>query len=315
MISRFRQNLIAMGSLAVAMAAIAWYLGSNWTQVKPLLSLEPGYLLAILLLLLVQMGLQAFANRMMFRSLGYAVGFDICVWLSVVGNAANQFLPLQSGSALRAFYLKRVFAVELSQFGSAVIALQLMILINSCMIASAIGLVFMPWNWATLLVLVSSGSVFLVAALIFFLPRISNPQTRIMAFAARAIDGLHNLKSPRSRFYALLLCANLLCLVDSSIFYLACRCVGLDVHLANAVFLSSFVSVAAFISLTPGNIGIRESLYGIFSQAVVLTPVEAVSVSVLSRLLGLVRTFSLLPMAIFFLNRRAKSSNPETEAD
>ncbi len=301
------RTLISIALSTLALIGLGYYLYRNWADVTPLLDANPVLLVVMLLLLLVQMWGQAACNWLMFKTLGSQVNLLECFWLGIVSNTANSLLPAQPGAAVRAVYLKKVHQLEFAHFSSAFFAFQIVDVVVVSTIYLVLYLTRAPKNQFTTALAIFAFVVIAVCLATFLLPKIKQPRNRFFVFFVNAWDGWHQLKSKPKTLVFLVLGVFLIRAIDGIVFYVACAAVGLEVGFDKALMATSLAAVFNAVKVTPGNIGIQESVYGMLSSIVGVSSVQCVTISLLIRTITIVRSVLILPIALHQLNRRTSA--------
>jgi uncharacterized membrane protein YbhN (UPF0104 family) len=239
----------------------------------------------------------------LYRALGAELGIGESLGLSKVANALNMILPAQIGGVARAVYLKRKYALPYSQtpvifLGSLVMSLSVgaSIVILFDVIHTLVGrsVPFILWIGGA-----ASASIF---ALWVTIPEcITSRLGRIGNLLSLFSDGLERLRANRQTLFRAIFYQILLFSIGGAQVAVAYKSMGLQVDLLTGMAIIAFKSFLSLINLTPGNLGIRESVFGYLSELSGLSFAQGVAASVLIRAVGLVITYSIAPIAWYLL--------------
>jgi len=185
---------------------------------------------------------------------------------TILGN----YLPMRPGTILRFHYFKKIHGLEYSRLGG-IVALRLFILVTATGLLGCIGLGGLQLSdrpGVTLLWLVF-GSMFAVPLVAWWIPgrAIRLPDNRIGRLAQKFLSGFVTIKSrPRLAIVILLL---MLCQFTVLSVRLLISFDAIQVQLSPWVLLlmAPVAMLLSYVTITPGNLGLREWIIGFLSLA------------------------------------------------
>jgi uncharacterized membrane protein YbhN (UPF0104 family) len=252
------------------------------------LALSPGYVVLAALAVLAYVLANAERSRLLVAAvLGRAPAVRTFLDTLVVSRFLNGALP-QAGSAYRAVALKHQLALSYRGFIAVHLAaagFELLLLVPLAVWLLAAGPASAPPPPALLLV-VSLLSIALVV--------VSRPRNAAGsgAPAATSIAALTVLAS-RSWLPVMLQTGAVLALA-AVMQWLAFSAVGLALDLRILVVFVLLNRISQYVSITPGNIGVRELAYGLAGSAIGVSETAAVAASLLLRVLTWLVLLALL---------------------
>ena len=296
-------RVLALG-MVVALGAYIWWHRGEFASV---VVVSPFYLV---LCAFTTVGILA-SNGILLYAMVNKLGGRIGIWestnLSIVATGAN--VLTQSGTVVRALYLKRLHGFAYSQFLATLIGSQVLMGIV-CSGFAAIGLA-----WLALIdqrrglgPLIGGVTICLgVSLLAFFLPRIRPGDSWFWGRVATVSDSWYRLRK-EPKFLATLT-ALVALQVGSQIlsFWTGFLAIGIGVGLPAATAAGSLATLASIPSVTPGAIGIYEAASAFIGLSLDIPPVNSVMASMVSRAVGLVPVLVLAPLATLFLARQNKT--------
>jgi len=224
--------------------------------------------------------------------------------LSVVSNLYNLIFPFKGGSIIRAIYLKKNYSFSYSNFLSTLYAIYvLMFLVGSFVGLLSIVLIRIFYDIPTLnKVLYIILPLFLFTfGLIRFFPKFKESDNELFNKFIKILNGWHIIKDNKRIIYTTLIILFLQFIFGAVSIRLAYHAIGIDVPFLKALFITTMEFLSIIISLTPGNLGISESV-NIFSAKILgIGLTEAIAVAVLVRLINTILVLLLGPVFSWFL--------------
>ncbi|MCK4821260.1 flippase-like domain-containing protein [bacterium] len=216
------------------------------------------------------------------------IGFFECYGLVRTSSFINLLLPFGGGASFKAIYLKKLLKFRYSSFiASMAITNTLKILIF------ALAAVFLVMSLGGILLAVSI--VIFFAALLFLI--LGHKLERLDVSSAGYVMGVINewqeIKKDRMTMAKLICLSLFLFAVASLNTWLLFRAFSVDIPLRAAGTIAAFTSITGLLNLVPGNLGIREALFIMISNAYGIEINESVHAAALGRILQIIWTFIL----------------------
>jgi uncharacterized membrane protein YbhN (UPF0104 family) len=302
-----KQRIFSISILIFAIMAGLYFVYRDWNQFASLRIERPFLLLPLSGLMLLFFVVNGYVSAIWYRT--FAVHLNFVEWfgLSVVNTFGNFITPFRGGAVSNAVYLKRRHGFAIAAFVGVLAATSVI----AFWLNAVVGLVSLAWIYwsygyfSMVALLVFGGGFAALTGVIWFAPRVGEPANPFLARFARAVNGWHQIKSYRKQVLETALLNLLNVVLMTTITMLEFRVLGLELPLAKALFLSIFPAFSLLVSITPGNLGIREG-FAVFSGMVASVAVpEVLAVSVLDRLMTFGLSFVLSTAFYPLLARRA----------
>lgn len=220
--------------------------------------------------------------------------------LTVCTSMYNYFTPASGGAVARAVYLKQRHDLPFSEYASLWAGIYWVSFFISSLLALVLGLAsyspadeyYLPIVAVAALLLI--GTITAGAVSFFFnLSRIPLPGVRLRNMASTFSSGLARFrKSRRMLLPVCFFCLGFL-LLSAVKLYFAFESLGISVSFMRLILVQAFLSISLVISITPGNLGIREGIVGLFSGILGISVEQAVIGALLDRVVSLVVVFVL----------------------
>ena len=264
-IKTFVRNFISV----IIIAGLGYYLWTHWDIFYAALDASWHHILGLVLCIILTFMLNSCQVLLLFRKLGVKIGFWENVFVLIAMILGNH-LPMRAGSLIRMRYFKKVHGLEYVKFTST-IAVRTLILLSTTGFLGCIGMIGLklsgsPFNVVLLCILISMVVISLTVCLIPA-PKIVKPKNVFLKVWSDFLTGFDTIQSHPT------LLLQIVGLVLMQFAVLAIRLYisfdAIQVELSPWIFLilAPMTSLISFLSLTPGNLGLREWAIGIISLA------------------------------------------------
>lgn len=284
------------------------YIANNINDFKPLLDVNPLYLCIIASIVIISIVSNGIFTKFVMESFKKPIDTRESTYVSLIASVGNFFAPAGSGFGIRAVYLKKKHGLAYSDYmtllsGNYVIVF----LVVSLLGMVSLGFIHVGYSVAERLLWLMFVGLFVlsVALLIIRVPRkLQNlkPKNQYVASLYEIIVRVSVGWSEITRNRVLMI--KLVCLVlfntlmGMASTFLIIKSLHLHVGLPSLALFSALSSLAMFINITPGNLGIKEALYVFSSGALGLTTDQIISVALIDRIVLFV---VLLVLWLFFV--------------
>lgn len=277
------------------------FLALEWPSVAAILVVSAAFLTNVLIM--------ALFNALVSRRLGANITVVESLALSIVTSAANFVLPMRPGTGLRGIYMKRVYQLSYSRFGSTLVVFYLCnILVASLLGTAALaaiyvdsGLLAMDLLLAFPIMLVASG-----AAIAFRRGAIDGSDDHLPWWSRMRI-GFHEIVGQSSVIVPALVLVLVSFVVSTLSWHFA-----LGEYIAAITYPDSFLIVASqvlggLVPITAGGTGIQE-LAGIYvGHRLDMIIVNLFAVLIWTKVLRIgISVIAAIP-AGWYLNRRMRA--------
>lgn len=282
--------------LAGSLILFAWYFWSHQSDFAILLGIKPIYLAMVALGHLAAIFTNGLFIKLILQSYNKYIDVRESFYIALISAVGNFFLPVGSGTGVRAVYLKRKFKLNYKNFlstlsGNYIIAFLFIALAG---IVSLLALrintspaVFWPLLtvFGAILLVTSWLAVFgLPVSLIKSLSNIKNQKIKRLArLTGEVLAGWNMIAGDKRLVLKLFAITGLNFFTLLVITYASIRALELNVSVWSLVLYSALGSVSLLVNITPGSIGIKEAVYVYAASALGLTAVEILSVALIDR--------------------------------
>ncbi len=239
--------------------------------------------------------------------------------LTLTNTMYNYILPARSGFVARAYYLKENYAFDYSKYisflgGSFVVSFLVASLTSMCLI----GINNYFYNQFYDVLFYISLAVFLGTAtfsLVFWNhrePKIKTGWRKLDTFIVNTVSGLQYFKSSKNILTKVFLINFALIFIRSFRLYFAFLAINVDVGFLNVYIMHSILVYSIVISLTPGNIGIKEGIIVLMAGVMGISLSDAILAAAIDRAVSMVIVFSTGSVYHFFLINKSKKNKSTT---
>lgn len=212
-------------------------------------------------------------------------------YASVLSSIGNFFLPAGSGALLRANYLKKVANLRFKDFVTTLYGTYV-ILFLCYGLMGLLSLIFLQTtisNTGLILAAVflgmigGTGYLTLVGMPKYVQQRLKASNHKLIAGINYVVLGWKTVVRDKMLVYKIIALTLVWFALSMFVFYCSARAVGLNIKLWALVLYSALGSLTMLVNITPGSLGIRESIF-LFSASVLgMTAPQILSVSIVER--------------------------------
>lgn len=253
-----------------------------------------------------------FAN--IYRAIGAKIGYLESFGLYMASGVINFILPAQSGSAVRAVYLKQRHGMPYSQAPSVILGGMVFTFFIGGAIMLIASMYFLIIGQPPPRLIWSAAAVF-TFSILFLWVRIPRRLTARLGRMGNMLnlffDGLELLRSKPREFVlcSLWQVAEFTC--SGLAFWVAFNSLGAIAFTVMAgLNFAVFGSLLNTVFITPGNIGVLEAAIGYIAQIYNFTFIEGASATALVHGAGYLVYYLIAPIGWYFLYHRNRTSIP-----
>lgn len=293
-------------------AIMIWFLSSQPEVLKSLQQIAWYDLVGLILLsILIMLMLGVIFKYLIFI---FGLNLPIREWLGLtsVNTMCNYYLPAQGGLIVRGAYLKRQYNFPFSRYASLVMGSQLVML----GVAATFGIIFLiisrdifAENILPLLGLF--GSVLIITLLIYqIIPTLAIQSARfdkLKPFLQQFIKGLEIWRQHRVAPVYLSLLMVIVIFLWGLRLYACFMAIGEPVNFVQIMIIQTLINLSLVISVTPGNLGVKEGITAFSANLVGISPTTALLASLVDRAVTILVVFSMGMVFSHILIRKLKS--------
>jgi len=275
-----------------------WFLS---TQPEVLMSLRQiawydlvGLILLSMLIMLI-LGVQF---KYLILIFGLNLPFREWLGLTAINTMCNYYLPARGGLIVRGAYLKHQYNFPFSRYTSLVMVSQLLML----GVAAILGIIFLVnsidiFAENTLPLLGLFSSVLIITLSTYQIMPILAMQSarfdKLKPFLQQFMEGLESWRQHHfAMVYFSLLMAILIFLWGLRL-YVCFTALGEPVNFEQIMIIQTLISLSFVISITPGNLGIKEGITAFSASLVGISPTTALLASLVDRAVAVLVVFSM----------------------
>jgi len=253
----------------VIIGGLVYYVWKHWSVFNATLDASWYHVVGLVLCIVVTLVLNSCQVLLLLRALGVKIGFWENTFVFIAMLLGN-YLPMRMGSVLRMHYFKKVHGLQYVKFGG-VIGVRILILLISTGILGCIGMMGSrlsggPFN-VILLCIFASMTLLPLGACMIPARGVQNPKNLFWRVWSDFLSAFETMRSNP------LLLVQIVGLILIQFAMLATRLYisfdAIQVELSPWVFLilAPMTTLISFLSLTPGNLGVREWAIGFLALA------------------------------------------------
>lgn len=297
------KKILSYVLLVAVLVLLVLYAIKNWNQLNVAVSGLRIFPIVLLLFATFILVLVNTVNYMQFYlSLGLKLGWKESFRLVAVSSLLNLVLPFKGGSVAQAVMVKKSYGFDYTRsvvMNLVLYQLGLLVLAgvsvaNLLVLRQVLGLNIIGFQGILIFFLLFFVSMILLLLVPSF--KVKFASERLNRIMEGFSDGWDMIRSDWNRIMRLLLLslASMGIMVLQTLF--AYQAVNVDVSVFQSLFVSSWGFLSNLVNLTPGNIGIQESVLAASGALLEINPTDGLVSAVLIRLSWLV---SLLVVLLF----------------
>lgn len=311
----------ALLSLVFIVLFVLYYI-NNPEAVTELRNYSVATILLGAILTFVSITVNGLFLKLVIDKLAKNISIAESVYTSLISTLANYVLPFRGGMGVRAVYLKHRFDFKYKDFIATLYGNYIVVFMaNSGVALVALMLFFIRDGvFSPSLILVMTG--ILIFSISLASPRIRLDSLvlnlldktrlpiarKISLKVGRVLQGWKIIVQDRNLLYKIIVLAIINVSTRISLFYLLFQALGLQLSFPQIILFTVISNLSIFIAVTPGALGVRETLLLVYSNFLMVTNQHILNVSLGERAIML----STMTLAVFvaqgyILLRRGKS--------
>jgi len=257
--------------------------------------------------------LPGFMNSLIFRHVIslFNIHLKFVEWygLTISNTMYNYILPARSGMALRAVYLSKYHHFSIPNYISLTAATYMFGFLNASFLATIICIFLTLHNQLEHVLFLKISSILFLASMTLlvllgkFNPSWLSENNKVTRILKKIALGLTAFKKNRRHIVKLMLLHLLFILITSLKLTIVFWVIDLPVSYLKIILINSLIALSLVISITPGNLGIKEGIIGISSGILGIQFDQAVLGAVLDRIVSMI---VIMILGLIFSNRLLK---------
>jgi uncharacterized membrane protein YbhN (UPF0104 family) len=248
---------------------LAWFVQQNFAEMRAALQGSTWQIAGIAVCILISWLSMNMQVLLPIREMGFRVGFMENFAVTMAGTLAN-YTPIRLGTIIRLNYYKRVHGLGYVRFGG-ILGVRFLLMIVAAGVLGVVGSAgLLAEGHVTALSVIWFFAILALGGIaIFLIPERWVPKVhrKIDLLVAELISGAKVVRRHPSTavMYMVLLGINFAALAGE--LYLSFAVIGVYVPAWTYLLLAPVTALGVVISLTPGNLGLREALIGLIGAA------------------------------------------------
>lgn len=272
--------------------AFFYYIATNKEELKPLLDIQPGYILLIFLAQLTMIFSNGLFIKIVMTPFKKVIAVKEAFYVSILSTVGNFFAPVGAGFGFRAVYLKKKHGLSYSNYFSTLSGNYIIVFLVSS-VFGLLGLLLLRQEFSYPAFIITgvfaamlAGSLVLMVIKPSQVPTVKEGSGLIKKFASiisEIVKGWAYVASHKKLLVKLLaLTAGNLFLAVAVLFFIT-SALSIEVSLPALVLLSVLGSLSLFINVTPGNLGVKEAVFIFSSTMLGLTVNDIILIALVDR--------------------------------
>jgi len=277
-----------------------WYFYQHRSNLYLFDNIGVGDVIIIVMLSVMTFSLLGIQFNTITKIYRISLGFKEWFGLTIVNTMVSYYTPVKAGVAVRAFYLKKTHGLSYPNYTSLLATSYLINLLVASGTASFLSFLSYRGHPETyfhafvLSVLLFAGTLGCVAFLILFTSHVTfSPRNALTKIIFDIISGFRMLRQDRIVLCKTAFIQLALIFVMALKLYWAFGAMGISVGFYNILIIQSLTNFSTVISVTPGNLGIKEGIIGSFAFVLNIPVADAVFAATIDRGISMVVTFIL----------------------
>jgi uncharacterized protein (TIRG00374 family) len=299
------KNKLSLVILLVVIIALGGYVYKHAAEFAIITQVTPRFLLPLVVIALFLLTLNGILTKLFVGLFGTELSPREWFGLAMITAMGNYLAPFRGGAVGKAMYLKKKHRFPYTTFLTTYTASYLLtFLVGGLLGLLTVGLFYMvyklfDWRLFSFFLVVSVVGV-MVLKLSDYTPRGTG---RLSQRWRDMGQGWQRIKGNRAFVIKIVLVLSIHYAAMSLILYYGYQAVSQEIPYLAACFMAIILALSIFISLTPGNLGIQESIIALLSKLFGLGFNEGLLVAGLLRVVLICIVFGLGPVFSYVLTR------------
>ena len=231
---------------------------------------------------------------------GVALAFKEWFGLTVVSTMISYYTPVKAGMVARAYYLKKIHQFSYSNYISLLSASYLINLLVASGTSSWLSFFSYhfysqnEWPIFVLSIVLLMITVACAILVLFCSSVISfNPGNALLNFMTDLMGGFRILMKKKSILAKIAGIQLVLIFIMALKLYWSFKAIGIQVSFVHILIIQSLTTFSTVVSITPGNLGVKEGIIGSFAFMLNIPATDAIFAATVDRGISMVVTFAL----------------------
>lgn len=290
---RYNKKLIGYFITIAVVGLFVYYFIHNIDDFKILLNINLAMVLLLAITTLLMLVNSGIFMKLSLSVFDKKINLNESVKISLIASAGNFFGPAGSGLGIRALYLKKKHGLSYSDYISIVICNYMIVFLTNSL-AGIISLLLLSnknndQGFGVLLLFFII--LFVISVMTFFIKlKVRNYDfirykiiRCAIVYLVRISNGWRLLMKHKEIMLKLVLLVIFNLLLTMFGTFVVMQSVGIKLSLEGILLFSVIGSLSLFINITPGNLGVKEAVYILFSSLIGLSVPQILSTALIDR--------------------------------
>lgn len=267
------------------------YTFANKEILKPLLSASLPLVFVVALMKIAQIFINGLYTKFTLDAFKKTITYKESSYIAMISSLGNYFGPLLGGMGVRATYLKKKHSLSVAHFVGTLYGYYLITFFTTALIGLAgCALVYFEQDAYSWIVILSFMAVMVATGVLFFVkvPKTDRYKNRkylgsIYAKLMQVNEGWEYIINHKGLLTKLLVLGFSMLVISFATSFLEFEILGLDKTLGGLLVYTAIGGMSLLVSVTPGAIGVRESLYIFSASILLLTNAEILQLASIDR--------------------------------
>jgi len=304
------KEILSVGITVIIVIVLALYIWKHQEVFRIIGTIKWPFMGCIALIWIVNMLVGGLKNKVFLQLFGVELSFKEWFGLRIVSLMTNHLIPFQgAGMTTNAVYLKKRHRFSYSGFTSIAMAhYHLSFLVSSSLGVLVVGGIYLKHNVFMLNMCILFLSILfgiLIGILIIpkLLASVSSTQNSFLKILKTSLEGWQRIRSDRELILKMTLLILMVLLIQALRFYVGYKALSLNVSVLPLLLLAIVNEYSSLIRITPGNLGIRETVIALVSKVIGIGFDEGLVLGAILRGVNMIMIFILGPLFSYLLTR------------
>nr|MBA4405566.1 hypothetical protein [Nanoarchaeum sp.] len=297
------KKLISNIILIITLVAISYYIAKNFHEFKQITVVAPIYLVPLALVFLFYILTNGLLIKYIIAPFNIKLKFKEWFSISILIQFYNTITPFKGGFIAKAAYLKEKYSFSYTDFISTVTGFYIinLFITSICGLTTILILLYRDNMFSLPIFLVFLITFLVLLLIIVFSRKFPKTKNKLLNRFIKVANGWDMIKNNK-RIITLSLLITFAQLSVSSIgIWVGYSIFGINIGFVKALFLQSIITIGSLIAITPGALGITETIQ-VFSASVLgISASQSLTVALLTRLVSSVIILIIGPIISYKL--------------
>ncbi|HPS19546.1 MAG TPA: lysylphosphatidylglycerol synthase transmembrane domain-containing protein [Candidatus Omnitrophota bacterium] len=305
MINIFNKKTFQVAFVVVVTVVFIFFIQSHLDYLKKAASMSPLLIVAVISMDILSKACSGLKIKIVLKKFGIRLSFKEWYGLSSMSAYYNYFFS-KSGTVLAATYVRKKYGFNYSKYAGFLMGDVATVVIASGVLGTVASLLWENFtkNSTHSIVVVSFFILFVMASLVFFIPKFRLPKRGIMTKINSAMDGWYSVKAKPDILVAMFFLNMAIIVIFAIRYYVLFRVFSDPVPFSICCLVSPLANLTQILSVVPSAYGLREAVMGGMTKLYDFGFVSGAIVSIIDRVIMMLVFFILGPLFTYMLMKK-----------